>query len=85
MRRVGHEIVEADLPGSTSNAGPAKGTLFNAAMAWIVRYWIGRVSQRTFDYFHAVVRLPKRCPIEARLPLFLESAPRTAAGEKDQS
>jgi amidase len=42
---LGHEMVEADLPGLTSDVGAAIGTVFNAAMAWIVRYWIRRVGR----------------------------------------
>src|SRR5262249_58502130 len=37
---LGHELVEADLPGLTGSVGSAIGTVFNAAMAWIVGYWI---------------------------------------------
>jgi len=37
---LGHELVEADLPGLTPPVGQAIGTVFNAATAWIVRYWI---------------------------------------------
>jgi amidase len=37
---LGHEMVEADLPGLTPEVGAAIETVFNAATAWIVRYWI---------------------------------------------
>lgn len=36
----GHELVEADLPGLTEEVGGAIGTLFDAASAWIIDYWI---------------------------------------------
>ena len=37
---LGHEMVEADLPGLDPPVGAAIGTVFNAATAWIVAYWI---------------------------------------------
>ncbi|WP_445189263.1 amidase [Pseudonocardia sp. Cha107L01] len=37
---LGHEMVEADLPGLDQVVGAAIGTVFEAATAWIVRYWI---------------------------------------------
>jgi amidase len=37
---LGHDLIEADLPGLTPEVGHAIGTVFNAATAWIVRYWI---------------------------------------------
>lgn len=37
----GHDLVQADLPGLTHEVGAAIGTLFDAASAWIVDYWIG--------------------------------------------
>ncbi|GAA1983279.1 amidase [Catenulispora subtropica] len=39
---LGHETSEADLPGLTPEVGDAIGTVFNAATAWIVGYWIKR-------------------------------------------
>jgi amidase len=36
---LGHELVEADLPGLDAAAGSAIGTVFTAATAWIVAYW----------------------------------------------
>jgi len=42
---LGHELVEADLPGLTPPVGAAIGTVFNAATAWIVRYWIRRIGR----------------------------------------
>ena len=36
---LGHEMVEADLPGLDTAVGAAIGTAFNAATAWIVAYW----------------------------------------------
>jgi amidase len=43
---LGHELVEADLPGLTPAVGDAIGTAFNAATAWIVEYWIRRLGRR---------------------------------------
>ncbi|MEU1229570.1 amidase [Streptomyces sp. NPDC005828] len=37
---LGHDLVEQDLPGLTDEVGEAIGTVFGAAMAWIVGYWI---------------------------------------------
>jgi amidase len=37
---LGHEVVEADLPPFDEVTGNAIGTVFNAATAWIVGYWI---------------------------------------------
>ena len=36
---LGHEMVEADLPGLDDAAGAAIGTVFHSATAWIVAYW----------------------------------------------
>ncbi|NUR26100.1 MAG: amidase, partial [Catenulispora sp.] len=40
--RLGHEPFEADLPGLTPEVGSAIGTVYHAATAWIVRYWMKR-------------------------------------------
>jgi amidase len=37
---LGHEMVEADLPGLDGAVGAAIGTVFEAATAWIIHYWI---------------------------------------------
>ena len=42
---LGHDVVEADLPGLTPEVGAAIGTMFNAATAWIVEYWIRRLGR----------------------------------------
>jgi amidase len=42
---LGHDVVEADLPGLTPEVGSAIGTVFNAATAWIVGYWIRRLGR----------------------------------------
>ena len=42
---LGHEMVEADLPGLTPAIGAAIGTIFNAATAWIVEYWVRRLGR----------------------------------------
>jgi len=36
---LGHDLVEADLPGLDGPVGAAISTVFNAATAWIVAYW----------------------------------------------
>jgi amidase len=41
---LGHELVEADLPGLTPQVGHAIGTVFMATTDWIVRYWVDRTS-----------------------------------------
>ena len=43
---LGHEVVEADLPGLTPQVGAAIGTVFSAATAWIVGYWIRRLGRQ---------------------------------------
>ncbi len=42
---LGHEVVEADLPGLDGAVGDAIGTVFNAATAWIVGYWVRRIGR----------------------------------------
>jgi amidase len=37
---LGHDVVEADLPGLDARVGAAISTVFNAATAWIVAYWV---------------------------------------------
>ena len=46
---LGHDLVEADLPGLDDGTGAAIGTVFNVATAWIVAYWVrhrGREPER---------------------------------------
>jgi len=42
---LGHEMVQADLPGLTPDVGACIGEVFMAATDWIVRYWIDRVGR----------------------------------------
>jgi amidase len=42
---LGHDVVEADLPGLTPQVGAAIGTVFDAATDWIVRYWSRRLGR----------------------------------------
>jgi amidase len=42
---LGHEVVEAALPGLTAEVGSAIGTVFDAATDWIVRYWSRRLGR----------------------------------------
>ncbi|MFF2195507.1 amidase [Streptomyces sp. NPDC058157] len=37
---LGHELVEAGLPGLTPEVGAAIGTVYGAGVSWIVGYWI---------------------------------------------
>jgi hypothetical protein len=46
---LGHELVERDLPGLTPPVAAAIGTAFQAAVAWIVGYWIRRRGRRPLD------------------------------------
>jgi amidase len=46
---LGHELVEADLPGLTPEVGAAIGPIFGAATAWVIRYWIRRLGRRPAD------------------------------------
>src|SRR5947207_10560528 len=43
---LGHELVEVDLPGLTPTIGSAIGTVFTAATAWILGYWIRRLGRQ---------------------------------------
>ncbi len=43
---LGHELVETNLPGLTPVVGTAIGTVFNAATAWILSYWIRRLGRQ---------------------------------------
>jgi amidase len=42
---LGHEVVEVDLPGLDGRTGAAIGTMFNAAVAWIVGHWTRRLGR----------------------------------------
>jgi amidase len=46
---LGHELIEAELPGLTPTVGSAIGTVFNAATAWIIEYWIRRLGRHPGD------------------------------------
>jgi len=46
---LGHEMIETDLPGLTPEVGSAIGTVFVAATAWIIQYWIRRLGRRPAD------------------------------------
>jgi amidase len=45
LESLGHEVVEADLPGLTPDVGEAIGIGMNAAVAWIVGYWIRKLGR----------------------------------------
>jgi amidase len=38
-------MVEIDLPGLTPEVGAAIGTVFNAATAWVIGYWVRRLGR----------------------------------------
>jgi amidase len=42
---LGHEMVEAPMPGMSPEVGQAIGTVFLAMSDWIVRYWIDRLGR----------------------------------------
>jgi amidase len=42
---LGHELVEAELPGLGPQLGAAIGTVFTSAAGWIVRYWTRRLGR----------------------------------------
>jgi amidase len=42
---LGHEVVEAELPGLDERVGAAISSVFNAATAWVVAYWTRRVGR----------------------------------------
>lgn len=46
---LGHDVVEADLPGLTADVGAAIGSIFCAATAWIIRYWARRLGREPAD------------------------------------
>ena len=42
---LGHEVEEADLPGLDETVGAAIGTLYQAAVAWVVEHWTRRLGR----------------------------------------
>jgi amidase len=42
---LGHELIEVDLPGLTSDVGAAIATIYCAATAWIIDYWTDRLGR----------------------------------------
>jgi amidase len=46
---LGHELVEAELPEIRAEEGAAIGTVFAAATAWIIDYWIRRLGRAPAD------------------------------------
>jgi amidase len=67
---LGHDVVERDLPGLTPAVGSAIGTVFNAATAWIVGYWIRVVGRR-----------PEPGELEPLTTAFWESGQQVSAGD----
>ena len=68
--RLGHTMIEADLPGLTSRVGDAIGTVFNSATAWIVDYWIRRLG-----------RAPGEDDLEPLTRMFWEAGRQVTAGQ----
>jgi amidase len=46
---LGHDVVQAELPGLGPEVGSAIGTVFNTATAWIVGYWTRRLGRPPAD------------------------------------
>jgi amidase len=67
---LGHELVDVDLPALDETAGTAIGTVFNAATAWIVRYWTRRLG-----------RAPGDDDLEPLTRAYWEAGERVGAGE----
>jgi amidase len=69
LESLGHELVEADLPGLDA-VGGAIGTMFHAATAWAVGYWV-----------RALGREPSADELEPLTRAFYESGRGTSAAE----
>jgi amidase len=67
---LGHEVVEADLPGLDERVGAAIGTVFNAATAWIVAYWTRRLG-----------RAPEPGELEPLTRAYLDAGQRVSAAD----
>lgn len=42
---LGHEVIERNLPGIDAQVGGAVDVVFNAAVAWIVAYWVRKLGR----------------------------------------
>jgi amidase len=49
LTELGHDLVEADLPGLDERVGSAIGTVYRAATVWIVEHWTRRVGRTPGD------------------------------------
>jgi amidase len=67
---LGHEVVELELPGLTTRVAAAIGTLFDAAVAWILAYWIRRLG-----------RVPQEDELEPQTRLDWEDGRRVSAAD----
>jgi amidase len=67
---LGHEVVTADFTGLTPEVGAAIGTVYQAATAWIMRYWIRRLR-----------REPGPDDLEPQTRALWEGGERVTAGE----
>lgn len=45
LDELGHDVSEASLPAPSEEDGEAIGTVFNAATAWIIDYWVRRLGR----------------------------------------
>ena len=67
---LGHDVIESEVSGLTPEVGSAIGIVFNAATAWIVRYWIRRLG-----------RQPESDELEPLTRAYWEAGERVTAGE----
>jgi len=67
---LGHEVVEADLPGLDEQFGADMGTLNGSAAAWILRYWVQRMG-----------REPEPAEIGPIVRFFVDMGARTTAAD----
>ncbi|MGB8650957.1 MAG: amidase [Mycobacteriales bacterium] len=74
LESLGHELVEADLPGLDEQVGAAIGTVFEAGTAWILAYWVRRLGREpgpdelepaTREYWEAGRSVPAAAYLEA--------------------
>ncbi|HET6503283.1 MAG TPA: amidase [Amycolatopsis sp.] len=67
---LGHELVEADLPGLTPDVEAAIGTVYRAGVVWILRYWIRELG-----------RDPREGELEPLTEAYWEAGRRVTGGE----
>ncbi|HVW39941.1 MAG TPA: amidase, partial [Amycolatopsis sp.] len=67
---LGHEVIEADLPELTPEVGAAIGTVYGAAMAWIIAYWARELG-----------RAPRAGELEPLTQAYWEAGRRVSGGD----